>query len=146
MPSKLAVSRGLGTLTAGATFEQELRHVMWRRGRAALVVGVVFSAFVNVLIRFVIPRPEPLPTPYSFLVPDIYLGYIAIFAAGLLLVWWDRWSARSVGVIVLAVLIAAGLLDVVGTVVTYPDEQVFYGAGLFLFLSLIHISEPTRLC
>ena len=142
MPSKLAVSRTLGTLTAGTTFEQELRHVMWRRGRAALAVGVVFSVFINVLIRFVIPRPEPLPTPYSFLVPDIYLGYIALFAIGLSFVWWDRWSARTVALIVLAVLIAAGLLDVAGTVVTYPDEQVFYGAGLFLFLAAALLPWP----
>jgi hypothetical protein len=142
MTSRLAVTRGLGTGTAGATFEREQRTVMWRRGRAALAVGVVFSVFVNVLIRFVIPRPAPLASPYSLIVPDIYLGYIAIFAIGLLLVWWDRWSARTVALIVLAVLIAAGLLDVAGTVVTYPDEQVFYGAGLFLVLAAALLPWP----
>jgi serine/threonine-protein kinase len=142
MTSRLAVTRALGTGTAGATFEREQRAVMWRRARAALLVDVVFSAFVNLLIRFVISWPEPLATPYAFLVPDIYLGYIAIPVVGLLLLWRDWWSARAAALIVLAVLVAGGVLDVAVSVVTYPDEQVFYGAGLFLFLAAALLPWP----
>jgi len=128
--------------SAGTTFEVEQRALMWRRARAALAVGVVISVFINVLIRFVVPRPEPLTTPYAFLVPDVYLGYVAIFAAGLFLVWRDRWSAGTSALIVLLTLVAAAVLDVAGTVVTYPDEQVFYGAGLLLFLAAALVPWP----
>ncbi len=143
MPNRVAVTRAMPTpATAGATFETELRAVMWRRGRAALAVGVAISVFINLLIRFVVERPEPLEGPYAVLIPDIYLGYVVIFAVGLALVWRDRWSARTVALIVLAVLIASGMLDVAGTVVTYPDEQVYYGAGLFLFLASALLPWP----
>ncbi len=115
---------------------------MWRRARAALAVGVVISALMNVLVRYVLQRPEPLGTPYSFLIPNVYLAYIAIFGLGLALVWRDWWSARTVALIVLAVWIASGALDVSLTAVLYPDEQVFYGAALFLFLAAALLPWP----
>lgn len=143
MPSRTEVARVMPAPSAlGTTFDLEQRALMWRRARAALAVGVAISAFINILIRFIVDRPEPLATPYSFLVPDIYIGYVVIFLIGLLLVWKDRWSSRTVALIVLAVLIAAALLDVVGTAVTYPDEQVYYGAGLFLFLASALLPWP----
>jgi serine/threonine-protein kinase len=143
MPDTLAVTRiQPGPATAATTFQRGQRALMWRRGRAALVVGVVISVFVNLLIRIVASRPEPLATPYSFLVPDIYLGYIVVFAVGASLLWRDWWSARTVALIVLAVLILSGLLDVAGSVVLYPDEQIFYGAGLFLFLAAALLPWP----
>jgi serine/threonine-protein kinase len=126
----------------GTTFDLEQRAVMWRRARAAMAVGLAIGLFINVLIRFIVDRPEPLATPYSFLVPDIYLGYVVIFLIGLLLVWKDRWNSRTVALIVLAALIAAALLDVTGTAVTYPDEQVYYGAGLLLFLASALLPWP----
>jgi len=130
------------SLITGKTFDEEYRAVMWRRARAALAVGVAISAFINFLIRFVVQRPEPLASPYAFLVPDYYLGYIVVFALGLAFVWRDRWSSRTVALIVLATLIAGALLDVAGTSVTYPDEQVYYGAGLFLFLASALLPWP----
>ena len=128
--------------TVGSTFEAELRTAMWRRARAALAVGTAISALMNVLVRYVLQRPEPLDTPYSFLIPNVYLAYIAIFGLGLALVWRDWWSARTVALIVLAVWIASGALDVALTAVLYPEEQVFYGAALFLFLAAALLPWP----
>ena len=143
MPNHMTVARAVpAAATAGSTFEAESRAVMWRRARAALAVGVVISAFINFLIRFVMQRPEPLASPYASLVPDYYLGYIVVFALGLAFVWRDWWSSRTVALIVLVTLIAGALLDVVGTSVTYPDEQVYYGAGLFLFLASALLPWP----
>ncbi|MGB5673667.1 MAG: hypothetical protein WBO43_03890, partial [Gemmatimonadota bacterium] len=80
MPSKLAVSRTLGTLTAGTTFEQELRHVMWRRGRLALGVGLALTVLFNLLGRWVFRLPEPLVSPYAVLIPNVYLALVIPFA------------------------------------------------------------------
>jgi hypothetical protein len=121
--------------SAGITFDQEFRAVMWRRARAALAVGVAISALMNVLGRYVFQTPEPLDTPLAWLVPDVYLGYVVIFAVGLALVWRDRWSAGTAALIVLATLVASGLLDATLTAVHYPTEDRFVGAALFLFLS-----------
>ncbi len=128
--------------TPGATFKAELRSAMWRRARAVLAVGVAISALMNVLARYVLQRPQPLDTPYTLLIPNVYLAYIAIFGFGLLLVWRDWWTARTVALIVLAIWIASGLLDVSLTAVLYPDEQVFYGAALFLFLAAALLPWP----
>ena len=79
MPSRTEVTRVMPALSAlGTTFDLEQRAVMWRRARAAMAVGLAIGLFINVLIRFIVDRPEPLATPYSFLVPDIYLGYVVI--------------------------------------------------------------------
>ncbi len=84
MPSKLAVTRAMpAPTTAGTAFESELRQVMWRRARAALAVGVGLSALMNVLVRFGTMNPEPLASPYTFLVPNVYLAFIGMFAIGL---------------------------------------------------------------
>ena len=88
MPSRLEVTRAMpAAATAGSTFDAELRAAMWRRARAALAVGTAISALMNVLARQVLQRPEPLDTPYTFLIPNVYLAYIGIFGFGLLLVW-----------------------------------------------------------
>jgi serine/threonine-protein kinase len=143
MPSRLEVTRAVpAAATAGSTFDAELRTAMWRRARAALAVGTAISALMNVLARQVLQRPEPLDTPYTFLIPNVYLAYIGIFGFGLLLVWRDWWNARTVALIVLAVWIASGLLDVSLTAVLYPDEQVFYGAALFLFIAAALLPWP----
>jgi serine/threonine-protein kinase len=144
MPSRVAVTRALPapTSAAGTTFDEEYRAVMWRRARAALAVGLAISALMNVLVRWVIQRPDPLATPYSLLVPDVYLVYVAVFGLGLALVWRDWWSARTVALIVLAILVASALLDVALSAVLFPDEEVFYGAALFLFLAAALLPWP----
>ena len=143
MPNGVTVARAFpAAATAGSTFEADLRAAMWRRARAALAVGVVISALMNVLARHVLQRPEPLDTPYTFLIPNVYLAYIGIFGFGLLLVWRDWWTARTVAFIVLGVWIASGLLDVSVTAVLYPDEQVAYGAALFLFIAAALLPWP----
>jgi serine/threonine-protein kinase len=121
MPNRVAVTRAMpAATTPGATFKAELRSAMWRRARAVLAVGVAISALMNVLARYVLQRPQPLDTPYTLLIPNVYLAYIAIFGFGLLLVWRDWWTARTVALIVLAIWIASGLLDVSLTAVLYP--------------------------
>ncbi len=143
MPNRMTVTRSPPAgATAGATFEAESRAALWRRARAALAIGVAISALMNLLILYVIERPEPLDSPYAFLVPNVYLAYVFIFALGLALVWRDWWRARTVALIVLGVLVASAILDVALSAVHYPDEQVFYGAALFLFLASALLPWP----
>ena len=142
MPSKLAVSRGLGTLTAGATFEQDLRHVMWRRGRLALGVGLTLTILFNLLGRWVFRMPEPLGSQYAGWVPNVYLSLLIPFALGLALVWNDRWTSRQVAFIVLAALVVSNLLDAATSTVVYPAQDNFLGAAFFLFLTAALVPWP----
>jgi serine/threonine-protein kinase len=142
MPSKLAVSRGLGTLTAGATFEQDLRHVMWRRGRLALGVGLTLTILFNLLGRWVFRMPEPLASPYAGWVPNVYLSLLIPFALGLALVWNDRWTSRQVALIVLGALVVSNLLDAATSTVLYPAQDNFLGAAFFLFLTAALVPWP----
>ena len=143
MPSRLAVTRAMpAPTTAGTAFESELRQVMWRRARAALAVGVGLSALMNVLVRFGTMNPEPLASPYTFLVPNVYLAFIGMFAIGLVLVWRDWWNVRTVACIVLATLIATAILDVMVTAVLHPADDQLWGAALFLFLTAALLPWP----
>ena len=142
MPSSLTVARALGAETVGATFERELRTIMWRRARAALAVGVALSALMNVLVLLGTMIPEPLASPYTFLVPNVYLAFIGMFAIGLVLVWRDRWSVRTVAFIVLATLIATGVFDVLVTAILHPADDQLWGAALFLFLTAALLPWP----
>ena len=142
MPSKLAVSRALGTQTAGTTFEQELRHVMWRRGRLALGVGLVLTILFNLLGRWVFRMSEPLASPYAGLIPNVYLGFVIPFAGGLALVWKDRWTSRQVALGVLAALAVSNLVDAATSSVLYPLQENFLGAALFLFLTAALVPWP----
>ena len=61
MPNRLAVTRALpSTGAVGSTFDREQQAVMWRRARAVLAVGVAISVLMNVLVRYVLQRPQPL--------------------------------------------------------------------------------------
>ncbi len=142
MPSNLAVSRALGTLTAGATFEQELRHVMWRRGRLALGVGLALTVLFNLLGRWVFRMPEPLASPYAGMIPNVYLALVIPFGLGLALVWQDRWSSRQVALIVLGALAVSNLMDATTSAVLYPVQENFLGAALFLFLTAALVPWP----
>ncbi len=143
MPNRVAVTRVMPSPTAaGTTFDREFRAIMWRRGRAALAIGLAISALMNVLGRFVFQMPKPLDTPYAYLTPDVYLLYVVIFGIGLALVWRDRWTARAVALIVLATLVASGLLDAALTAVLFPTEDRSHGAALFLFLAAALVPWP----
>ena len=142
MPSKLAVSRALGTLTAGTTFEQELRHVMWRRGRLALGVGLALTVLFNLLGRWVFRLPEPLASPYAVLIPNVYLALVIPFALGLTMVWKDRWTSRQVALVVLGALALSNLMDAALSSVLYPAQENFLGAAFFLFLTAALVPWP----
>ncbi|MCL7971946.1 MAG: hypothetical protein M8866_07660, partial [marine benthic group bacterium] len=115
---------------------------MWRRARAALAVGVALSVLMNVLVRYVLQRPDPDIARYAWLVPSVYLWFIPIYGAGLALVWWDRWSARTVALMVLITLLVSGLHDAISSSVLYPTEERFYAVALFLFLAAALMPWP----
>jgi len=143
MPNRVAVTRVMPSPTAaGTTFDRDFRAIMWRRARAALAVGVGLSALMNVLVRFGFMNPEPLASPYTFLVPNVYLAFIGIFGVGLVLVWRDWWSARTVAFIVLATLIASAILDVMFAAILHPADDQLWGAALFLFLAAALLPWP----
>jgi serine/threonine-protein kinase len=135
MPSKLAVTRILTPTAVGTTFEREARSVMWRRTRAALVLGTVISIVMNVLGRYVFQQPRPLPSAYAVSAQDFYLIYVLTFGVGVALARKDRWSTRGLSRIVLGVIGTTALLDAMLTGAFYPGEQRFFGAALFLFIA-----------
>lgn len=119
----------------GSSFDRELRGALWSRSRMAMVLGLAIATLMYLLGRFVFTTPALVKSELSRLHPDVWIAYPLLFAAGTALLWRDRWSARAVQAIDLAVLGLLTLLDAFLAAAMFPQENRFFTAALILFIA-----------
>jgi len=121
--------------TTGGSFERELRGALWSRSRLAMILGLAIATVMYLLGRFVFTMPAIVESDLARLHPDVWIASPLLFAAGTALLWSDRWSARGVQGIDLAVLAMLTLLDAFVSAAMFPQENRFFTAALILFIA-----------